>query len=63
MDPDSLQVARWARHAKTDRLDAAMLLCGLMAWCRGDRAACHMGQVRTVEREDARRTPPVSASG
>ena len=42
MDPGSLQVNRRARRAKTDRLDAAMLLRALMAWCRGDRAACHM---------------------
>jgi transposase len=45
MDPGSLQVARRARRAKTDRVDATMLLCGLMAWCRGDWAACHMRQM------------------
>ena len=56
MDPGSLQVDRRARRAKTDRLDAAMLLRALMGWCRGDRAACHMVQVPSVEREDARRT-------
>ncbi len=56
MDPGSLQVDRRARRAKTDRLDAAMLLRALLAWCRGDRAACHMVRVPSVEREDARRT-------
>jgi transposase len=56
MDPGSLQVNRRARRAKTDRLDAAMLLRALTAWYRGDRAACHMVQVPSVEREDARRT-------
>jgi transposase len=56
MDPGSLQVDRRARRAKTDRLDAAMLLRTLMAWCRGDRTVCHMVQVPSVEREDARRT-------
>lgn len=56
MDPGSLQVNRRARRAKTDRLDAAMLLRALIAWCRGDRAACHMLQVPSVAREDARRT-------
>jgi len=56
MDPGSLQVDRRARRAKTDRLDAAMLLRALMAWCRGDHAACRMVQVPSVEREDARRT-------
>lgn len=56
IDPGSLQVDRRARRAKTDRLDAAMLLRALMAWCRGDQAACRMVQVLSVEREDARRT-------
>src|SRR4051794_16776265 len=56
MDPGSLQVDRRARRAKTDRLDAAMLLRALMAWWRGDWAACHMVQVPSVAREDARRT-------
>jgi transposase len=56
MDPGSLQVDRRARRAKTDRLDAAMLLRALVAWCRGDRAACRMVQVPSPEREDARRT-------
>ena len=56
MDPGSLQVDRKARRAKTDRLDAAMLLRALIAWVRGDRAACHMVRVPSVEREDARRT-------
>jgi transposase len=56
MDPGSLQVNRKARRATTDRLDAAMLLRALIAWWRGDRAACHMVQVPSVEREDARRT-------
>src|SRR3954468_3860176 len=56
MDPGSLQVDRRARRAKTDRLDAAMLLRALMAWWRGDRAACHMVHGPSVEREDARRT-------
>ncbi len=56
MDPGSLQVDRRARRAKTDRLDAAMLLRALIAWWRGDRATCRMVQVPSVEREDARRT-------
>ena len=56
MDPGSLQVDRRARRAKTDRLDAAMLLRALVAWWRGDRAACRMVRVPSAEREDARRT-------
>lgn len=56
MDPGSLQVDRRAWRAKTDRLDAAMLLRALMGWCRRDRAACRMVQVPSREREDAPRT-------
>ena len=56
MDPSSLPVNRKARRAKTDRLDATMLLRALIAWWRGDRAACRMVQVPSAEREDAKRT-------
>jgi transposase len=56
MDAASLQVDRRARRAKTDRLDAGRLLRALMAWWRGDRAACRMVRVPSIEQEDARRT-------
>lgn len=56
MDPASLPVNRRARRVKTDVVDVAMLLRALMAWWRGDRAACRMVQVPTLDQEDARRT-------
>jgi transposase len=55
LDPASLQVDRRARRAKTDRLDAAMLLRALMAWSRGDARACRPVRVPTPEQEDLRR--------
>jgi transposase len=55
LDPASLQVDRRARRAKTDRLDAAMLLRALMAWWRGDARACRPVRVPTPEQEDLRR--------
>ena len=55
MDAASLQVDRRARRAKTDRLDAGKLLRALMAWWRGDRAACRMVRAPSIEPEDARR--------
>ncbi|MGH1587912.1 IS110 family transposase [Methylobacterium phyllosphaerae] len=56
MDPGRLQVDRRAQRAKTDRLNAAMLLRALTAYCRGDHAAYRMVQVPSLECEDARRT-------
>ncbi len=37
VDPASLPVARRARRAKTDRLDAIWLVQNLLAWLRGER--------------------------
>lgn len=56
MDAASLAVSRRARRAKTDRLDAALLLRSLMAWRRGEVGVCAMVRVPTVEQEDAKRT-------
>jgi transposase len=42
-DPASIPVSRQARRAKTDRLDAQLLLEALMAWLRGER-----GRLREV---------------
>lgn len=56
MDAASLAVSRRARRAKTDRLDAALLLRALMAWRRGEVGVCAMVRVPTVEQEDAKRT-------
>ncbi|MDO8813601.1 MAG: hypothetical protein Q7J38_16460 [Gallionella sp.] len=37
VDPASIPVARRARRAKTDRLDAIMLVSCLLGWLRGER--------------------------
>jgi transposase len=53
--PASVAVSRERKRAKTDRLDAAMLLRVLMGWLRGERGHCGMVAIPTVEEEDARR--------
>ena len=55
LDPASLRVDRRARRAKTDRIDAEMLVRALMGWARGDRHACRPVHAPTSEQEDARR--------
>lgn len=55
LDPASLRVDRRVRRAKTDRIDAEMLVRALMAWARGDRQACRPVHVPTPAQEDARR--------
>ena len=44
-----------AKRAKTDRLDAAMLMRVFLGWLRGERGHCGMVAVPTLEEEDARR--------
>ncbi len=51
----SVAVSREHRRAKTDRLDAAMLLRVFMGWLRGERGHCGMVGVPTIEQEDAKR--------
>lgn len=51
-DPASIPVERKARRAKTDRLDAILLVQTLRAWLRGER-----NRLRVV------RVPPVAAEG
>jgi transposase len=55
IDAASIHVSRRARRAKTDRLDAETLVRVLMAYCRGERKACSMVRVPSVEEEDAKR--------
>ena len=55
IDPSSIEVNRRARRAKSDRLDAEGLVRTLMRWWRGDRQACHMVRVPSVDEEDAKR--------
>ncbi len=51
----SVAVSREHRRAKTDRLDAAMLLRVFLGWLRGERGHCSMVAIPTLEQEDARR--------
>jgi transposase len=53
--PTSIPVSREHKRAKTDRLDAAMLLRALLGWLRGERQHCSMAAIPTLEEEDAKR--------
>ena len=55
LEPTSILVARRARRAKTDRLDAEGMLRVLATWLSGDRQVCSMVRVPTTEEEDAKR--------
>src|SRR5918912_2313656 len=51
----SVAVPRDKKRAKTDRLDAEMLLRIFLGWLRGERGHCSMVAVPTLEQEDDRR--------
>jgi transposase len=51
----SVAVSRERKRAKTDRLDAAMLLRVLLGWLRGERGHCSMVAIPSLAEEDARR--------
>ncbi|MGH6842238.1 MAG: IS110 family transposase [Methylocella sp.] len=55
MQASSLPVDRRARRAKTDAIDAEMLLHTLLAWLRGDPRVCSMVPVQSEAGEEARR--------
>ena len=48
-------MSRERKRAKTDRLDAAMLMRVFLGWLRGERGHCGMVAIPTMEEEDARR--------
>ena len=54
VDPASLPVARHARRAKTDRLDALMLISCLLGWLRGERDRMRVIRIPSVEAESFR---------
>lgn len=54
IDPASIPVERHARRAKTDRLDAMMLVSCLRAWLRGERDRMHVIRVPAPEAEAQR---------
>lgn len=53
-DPSSVPVARHARRAKTDRLDAIRLVECLLAWLRGERGRMRMIHMPTADEEAQR---------
>lgn len=53
-DPASLLVKRQARRAKTDRLDAIMLVTTLRAWMNGEKDRMRVVRIPSVE-DEARR--------
>ena len=55
MQPSSLPVDRRARRAKTDMIDAEMLLRTLMAWLRSEPRVCSMVPIPSEADEEARR--------
>lgn len=54
VEPASIQVNRRHRRAKTDRIDAEMILSALIRFETGDRFACRMVRVPDKDMEDAR---------
>ncbi len=55
LESHGIAVSREKRRAKTDRVDAEMLLRVFLGWLRGERGHCSMVAVPTIEAEDARR--------
>lgn len=53
-DPASIPVPRQARRAKTDRLDALLLLESLLAWLRGERNRLRAVRIPSAETEAQR---------
>jgi transposase len=51
----SVAVSRERKRAKTDCLDAAMLMRVFLGWLRGERGHCGMVVIPTMEEEAARR--------
>jgi transposase len=54
--PSSVPVDRRARRAKSDGIDAELLLCTLLAWLRGEPRVCSMVPIPSEADEDARRS-------
>ncbi len=53
--PTSIPVSREHRRAKTDRLNAGLLMRALLGWLRGEPKHCSMSAIPTIAEEDARR--------
>jgi transposase len=53
--PASIPVSREHRRAKTDRLDAGLLMRAVLGWLRGEAKHCSMAAIPSITEEDARR--------
>ena len=53
--PSSIPVSREHRRAKTDRLDAGLLMRAVLGWLRGEPKHCSMAAIPTIAEEDSRR--------
>jgi transposase len=53
--PASIPVPREHRRAKTDRLDAELLMRAFVGWLRGETDHCSMAAIPTLEEEDTKR--------
>jgi transposase len=51
----SIPVPREHRRAKTDRLDAQLLMRAFLGWLRGERKHCSMAAIPTLAEEDSKR--------
>jgi transposase len=56
VQPSSVPVDRRARRAKSDGIDAELLLRTLLAWLRGEPRVCSMVPIPAEDDEDARRS-------
>ena len=54
VEPASIEVKRKKRRAKTDRIDAQVIVNALMRFKAGDTFACRMNRIPDPEAEDAR---------
>src|SRR5215475_13296063 len=53
--PASIPVSREHRRAKTDRLDAGLLMRAVLGWLRGEAKHCNMAAIPSIAEEAARR--------
>lgn len=53
--PTSIPVKRDHRRAKTDRLDAGLLMRAFLGWLRGEADHCSMAAIPTLAAEDGKR--------
>jgi transposase len=53
--PNSIPVPREHRRAKSDRLDAGLLMRAFLGWLRGEPKHCSMAAIPSLAEEDARR--------